>query len=254
MENTVVAIGHNNPPSMAEQVAANLPEHHADEVKQATDILAGVDRMPAAIEDEETAQKATAFIKQIGEVAKNAEATRKATKEPYHTAGKAVDTFFNKTFKDPLARAKLKVQCKLHPYIEAKAKAERIAQEEARAKAEEEAKKARAKAEEEAKQNATSFAAEEASLVAAELDEAAEKAAKTAENHKTAVRSDMGATTSTRTTWVGEITDLRAIDLDALRDHFTVGDIEKALRGFIRAGGRTIKGADIREKSTVVVR
>lgn len=255
MENTVVAItGHNNPPSMAVVLAENLPVHHAQAMKQKNDIIAGVDRMPETIEDDATAKLATAFIKQIGDVTKENEKTRKATKDPYYQAGITVDDFFKKKLNEPLARAKTKAQSLLQPYLEKQAEIERKDQEERRKKAEEEARIAREQAAEEAAKNADSFAAEEAQIVADELEKNAEKVAKKADNHKTAVRSDIGGTASSRLVWIGEIADMKTIDLETLRPFFTADAVEKAMRGYIKSGGRNLKGARISEKNVLTVR
>lgn len=53
-------------------------------------------------------------------------------------------------------------------------------------------------------------------------------------------RTDAG-TISQRTNWTFRITDPAKIDLNALRAHFTIADIEKAIRGHIRANRDTVK-------------
>jgi hypothetical protein len=71
----------------------------------------------------------------------------------------------------------------------------------------------------------------------------------------TRLTSDVG-TSSTRTTWTFEITDINKIDLNAIRSHFTVDAIEKAIRSVVKAqkGATKIEGVRVFEDDTATFR
>lgn len=68
------------------------------------------------------------------------------------------------------------------------------------------------------------------------------------------VRGDQGSLSTVRREWTGQVTDRLALDLEALRPYFRADDLDYALRQFIKAGGRSIKGATIFEDDVVTVR
>ena len=76
--------------------------------------------------------------------------------------------------------------------------------------------------------------------------------AKASDMHKT--RGDYGAQSSLRTFWDFTDLDRDKVDLETLRHHLPVDAIEKALRSYIKAGGREIDGARIFENTRSVVR
>jgi hypothetical protein len=67
-------------------------------------------------------------------------------------------------------------------------------------------------------------------------------------------RGDLGSVSSLRTDWVHDGFDREKIDLEALRQHLPADAIDQAIRSFIRAGGRTLRGTHIFEQTTAVVR
>jgi hypothetical protein len=87
----------------------------------------------------------------------------------------------------------------------------------------------------------------------AELDTAVrEAAAKPAELSRT--RGEYGAVASLRTDWTFRDLDRAELDLEMLRQHIPTDGLEKAVRSFIRAGGRTLAGVVIFEETGAVVR
>lgn len=247
-------IGHNQP-TLRDELAAR----HEDLLKRRDELLAAAERAPLAVEDEETAGKVQDFIKQIAACHKNAEAARVAEKEPHLDAGRMVDGYF-KAVTEPLAKAKKAIEDRLTVYLRKKADAERRAREEAERLAREEAqRKAR-----EAAEAAAKLSAETDLAGAIEAEEAAKQAeanavkaasdadAKSAELSRT--RGEYGSVGSLRTFWDFEIENRNVLDLETLRPFIPLDALEKAVRGFVKAGGRSIKGARIFENTSAVVR
>src|SRR5262249_15162854 len=67
-------------------------------------------------------------------------------------------------------------------------------------------------------------------------------------------RGDYGAVASLRTTWDFKDLDKPRIDLEPLPHSLATADIEKAVRHFIRDGGRELRGVTIYENTTTQVR
>lgn len=252
------ALGHNQR-DIAAELRSQLEADHADLLKRRDELLASVARMPATVENDDMAGKFSDTIKLITGASKAAEDRRVTTKEPYLAAGRAVDGFF-KGVSEPLTKAKAGVERTLTAYLRAKAEAERKRREEEERRQREEAERAaREAAEREAAMqeeddiDAAIEAEERARQAAADAAQAAKAAAaKPAELSRT--RGDYGAVSSLRRVWIGEIVDRAALDLDKLRPYFAEADLQKALNGLVRAGGRECAGAKIYETTNAVVR
>ena len=67
-------------------------------------------------------------------------------------------------------------------------------------------------------------------------------------------RGEVGSVASLKGRWVGDVTDRAALDLEALRHYLPVAALQTALNGFIKAGGRDLRGAVIRLEQTASVR
>lgn len=67
-------------------------------------------------------------------------------------------------------------------------------------------------------------------------------------------RGELGSVSSLRTDWVFDSLDRQKLDLETLRAHIPVDALEQAVRSFIRAGGRDLRGVKIFETTTAVVR
>lgn len=256
----VPASGKNAPADDTELLRERLLETASPLISRYEQLQAAFEDAPEIIADEKTNGKVADLARQISACRKNAEAMRVAEKEPHMAASRAVDGFFKNTLLDKLDGLFRTLEKRITIFQRAKAEKERLAREaEARRlkdiaekEAEEAAKKAAAmqtpvelgdalKAEDQAKQTAADAAA--AAVTAS---------ASNAELSRT--RGDQGAVASLRTFWDFRDLDRAKIDLEALRPYLTVADIEKALRGAIKAGCRKINGAEIFENTATTIR
>jgi hypothetical protein len=250
--------GHNRPPVTEifrmenEQLQTNLMFDNQDLLERRDALLASFARCPAECLDDEADKSFTTFKAQILACVSAADNKRKMDKAPVLEASKLIEGFYG-TIIDPLNDAKNTVLQRLTSYKLKKEAAERRAREEAERKAREEAARIAQEAAAKAatltsdKDLAEALTAEElarsAEATALQAGEAAR--AKSAELSRT--RSDSGAVSSLRTEWKGEIVSKAELDLEALRPYLAPADLEKAMRGYIKAGGRTLKGARIYE-------
>ena len=253
--------GHNAPPPdllTGDALRAKLLDEHAALLRRRDELLAAEARIPA-IDDEDTARKVSDYIKQLAAAAKAADAARVGAKEPYLDGGRGVDGFF-KAVTDPLATVKRNVETKLTAYLRAKEAQERARREAAAREAEEQAEAARKAAGEamarliDDRSLAAAIAAETATAQAEADAVKAEQAAAVKAADLSRVRGEFGAVSSLRTTWVFDAIDRERIDLEALRHHLATDSLEKAVRSFIKAGGRELRGTRIFETTDAVVR
>ena len=253
-------IGDNAPPDPLEILRGNLEEANRDLLERTRDLLDSCGRMPEAIEDDEMAGKFADQIKLLNAAKKTAEKRRVDAKEPHLVAGRAVDAFFKNDLVMPLADAAVKAGGSLTIYERQKADEARRAREaeERRAREEAERQAREAEAAAQAAESETDLEAAIAAEAAAKLaEQAAQDAAKAAEASNAELsrnRGEHGAVASLRTTWVGEVTDARAIDLETLRPFFSLDVLQKAVNAYVRQGGREMQGARIFEQSHSVVR
>lgn len=254
-------LNHNRPPPdllTGDMLREKLRDENYEMIVRRDELLLAAGRVPE-INSDDAAGKVTDFVKQLAALTKAADAKRVGAKEPYLEGGRTVDGFF-KAITDPVATAKTGVERKLTTYLrdkEAKARREREEQER---QAREAAEAARRDAEERAKAmrdqaslQAAVEAEKAADIAAADLVRAEQAATvKAAELSQT--RGEYGSLSSLRTTWIFDGIDRDALDLEALRQHLPIDGLEKAIRSFIRAGGRELSGTRIFESSTAVVR
>lgn len=258
MAEAAVPLHHNNPPSDAEILRDRLAEEHRKMLQRADELLAAMERVPEQI-DETTVGRASDFVKQLGAATKDLDRVRVSEKEPFLAGGRTVDGFFKVPI-DKLDRAKRDVEQRIQRHLRAKEAEERRRREEAERLAREEAERARREAEVAAAKMQddagleTALAKEDAARIAKE--EAAERerqaAAKAAELART--RSDYGSVATLRTNWTFEDLNRATLDLEMLRDHLPLDGLEKAVRSYIRAGGRELRGVRIVETTTAVIR
>lgn len=251
----LVGLHHNNPPSEAEIVREKLDANHADLVARRDALLAGVARAPETISDDATCGRVADFVKQLTAHIKTSEAARTAAKEPYLSAGRAVDAYF-KGVTDPLDAAKKTLSKRMDAFINAKIAKERREREEAARLAREEAERQErelmAKAAD-MKGPEADVAIDDALQAKADADRAAREAsAKSADLGRT--RGDLGGVATARTTWEVEVLDIHAVPLESLRPYLAVDAVERAIRAFVRAGGRSLPGVRIYEDTRAVVR
>jgi hypothetical protein len=253
------ALGHNSPPDDITILRERLEDEAASLLRRRDELLGSVDRAPLEIGDDDTAGRVADLIKLVMACHKNAEAARVARKEPFLASGRAVDGFY-KQITDPLERAKKTVESRLTAYQRRKADEERRRrEEEARAQAAEaerqrrdaEAAAAALKSEEDL--DAAIIAEEHAAQAAADAVQA-QRAAEAKPADLSRSRGTFGSVASLRTFWDFTDLDRAALDLETLRPHLPQDAIEKAVRSFIKAGGRELRGVKIFENTASVVR
>jgi hypothetical protein len=251
-------MGHNAPP-----LAERLKDDHAPLVDEVEGLAIVANALPKAIETDEDLSKLGKVVISARATAAKLESARKAEKEPFLVAGRAVDGFFGDMC-ERVNRIAKALQSRADAYQAEKAAKARAEADRLRRIAEEEARVARAEAERqrriaeeaEAKNRATMAAKHEeksqiADLKATVAETAALAAAATADAKAadlTRVRSE-GVLVSSKAPWTFQIEKLGEIDLEVLRPYFAVGDIEKAIRGAIRGGQREIKGLRIYQET-----
>ena len=251
-------MGH-NAPEAAVPIQSDLAERYGEVTARAAQLIDAAQRVPEAIEDDELAGKVGDFIKQITACMKNAEAARVKEKEPHLAAGRSVDAWFKK-ITDSLDATKRIIEKRLTAFLRVKEEAARRERERTAAEEREAARRA-----------AEAAAAAEAAITSAktlgeaiEAEDAARKAAADAEAAKKASevkaaelsrsRGDMGSVASLRTFWDFADLDRAALDLEKLRQHLPADALEKAVRSYIKAGGRELRGVRIFENTQAAVR
>lgn len=256
-----VFTGSNHPPRdllTGDALREKLTDDNLALLSRRDELLAAADRVPD-IADEETASKVSDFIKQLMALHKTSETARVGTKEPYLEGGRGVDGFF-KAITDPVAKAKAAVERKLTQYLRDKADRERREREEqARLAREEqdrrdrEAREAAAKIKSE-QDLADAIERERLAKVAEADTTKAENAAAAKPAELSRTRGEYGSVSSLRTSWTFRDLDRAQLDLEMLRQHIPADGLEKAVRSFIRAGGRSLAGVVIFETTDAVVR
>lgn len=259
MDTVQPGVGHNSPPTMAEEIIDKIGVAYKSLTDRSTALLDALTRVPPTVGDEATNAKCADFVKQISGCIKEAESHRVAEKEPFLTAGKRVDGFF-KAVTDPLEKAAADVKRRMTVYQRAKDDAERkVREEEAKRQREESDRLAR-----EAAERAGAMKKESDLAGAIEAEQAAAQAAKDAEKAKrdaganaaelSRTRSAAGSVASLRTFWTFRDLDRDALDLNKLRAHIPQAALETAVRSYVKAGGRDLTGVVIYEDRETVVR
>jgi hypothetical protein len=237
-----------------------LLEDFAELIARKQELLGSVGRAPLVIADAEACERMAELQKQIRACHKAAEAKRVDYKEPFLTGGRTVDAVAKREITDPLDRSSVEIGKRLTVWQRKVAEEERQRREaEARRQAEEaaaaEAEAQRLAAEAaEREADATTEEELEAAIAASEQAAGAGELADQARNDLVAatrhveakpaelsrVRTDLGAVASLRTFWDFDpaTLDRSSLDWDMLAAHISTECIEKAIRSFIRAGGR----------------
>lgn len=243
------------PQSEAEALQDRLAEKHAALADRATELLGAEERLPA-IENDDAAGKVGDYVKLVAAAVKAATAARVAEKEPFLAGGRTVDGFFASRMIDPLGQLKFRVENKLGAYLRAKADRERREREAEAARLAVEAAKreAEALAAMEAAKAPIAETALDAALEAQQASAAADKAAAAKPADMARTRGDYGSVATLRQEWTFADLARAELDLEALRQHIPADALERALRSFIKAGGRTIRGARIFQTETAMVR
>lgn len=217
----------------------------AAEAARADALTEAYGRAPETVSDDTTASKTTDLAKQLGACARAIEAKRKEHKGRYDTCGAVIHTAAT-YYTNNLAKLKKACETRLTDYQR------RIAEVE-RKRREEEAERLRKEAAEREASLHNEDDLEEAIRAGAEAERAAKEAeAKAADLTK--ARGEFGSVASLRTFWTFEIEDIHAVPLETLRRHFTPDAIEKAVRAYVRDGGRELPGVRIFETQETRVR
>lgn len=244
-------IGHNKPPlreALADATQALRAEY--DEIAEAANGL------PAEITSDDLDAKASALGYRAAQCWAKLEELRKEEKRPHIVAGKAVDDYFG-VFLAKCDAIKKTLAARVGAWKQKKADAERARQAEVAAAQRAEADRlAKEAAEAEASGGIGDAAAAATMAKAAEARaEDAEAAAAAPIAETVRVRdSDSGVVSTGSETYDFTIDDLSKIPLTPLRKHLGKDCIERAVRAFVRAGGRELKGVRIFPKTAVQFR
>lgn len=249
----------NNPPSDADPLAERLAREHADLLEAAAKAIAAIERMPKSITDDAQRHRAADFAADVlRETAQSLEALHGREKEPYLAGGRTCDRVL-------LAPAKVlregvkRVERLIGDYLARRAEEERKAREaaaeaerQAAIKAAQEAEAAIAAVETD-DDLTQALAKEEQAIEAIYQADLATQAAEAPPADLTRAHSTAGTLSSLKLEWQCQGFDRQTLNLEALRPYLPQDALEKAIKAFIRAGGRTLVGAVIREvpKSTI---
>lgn len=252
--------GNQGPPLLllGETLREQLVDAGADLLRRKNELVAAAARMPA-ITDEISAAMVTDFIRQLSAAAKAADGRRIAAKEPYLEGGRGVDGFFQ-AIMHPLVTAKKDAEARLGAYMREKEAKARRAREIAAQLEREAAEAKRREAERQAAEiaNARSLddaiAAERNAQIAEAQATKAQKEAEVKPAELSRVRGEFGGLGSLRTQWTFNGIDRDKLNLEELRYHFPQDGLERAIRSFIKAGGRELAGTEIYETHQAVVR
>lgn len=243
--------GHNNPPepTLLERLAAEHAQLDLD-----TEALAvRANALPAVFKTD--AEKATA-----GDVAADAlalwnvgETVRVAEKAPFLKGVRDVDGHFNPRLQR-LDRIKTGMLARVTAYNNAVIAEQRRVRDEAERKAREEADKLRRQAEESAAAGRAEDAfADIEDAVAIETQARASTPPVQSAADLTRLKTDSGATMSSRTVWTFEIENVDLIPLDKLRLLFKRDAIEAAIGIYVKNGGRDLAGVKIFQSANAQV-
>lgn len=280
-------IGDNSGLRKGEDLDFHLETSYAELKSRAAALIDAESRMPE-IDTPAADEKATEFVKQIQACVKALDLARTGEKEPYDTAGDRIHAFFRGAMDKLTAPTKgappglkERVQAKQTRWKLAVAEAERKRREaeaeaarqeenrrrEAAAAAEraaQEAERAAARKRNEGERAKAEAAAAEARAKAAETAEAERGASETraaADRSASANLADLsrsrgasGGVSSLKTEWTFRDLDRAALDIESLRAHLPTAALEQAVRSFIKAGGRELKGVTIFEQATTAGR
>lgn len=252
-------IGHNEPPDPLVIIRQGLDEQNRKLVRVRDFWLAELAKLPPEVTNSAEASRVTQTAADIGKAIREMDDAFKIAKAPYLEGGRVVDSHF-KSLREPLGEAKNIAERLLTLWQRKLLAAEQARRDEVARLAREEAERAAREAAEKADSiqieddladalDAEAMAAQ-AAADAVQAQQAAE--AKAAEMSRT--RGSAGATGSLRTAWVHGTIDRAAVDLEALRYQFSDEAMDKAIRAFIKAGGRKLRGVQIFEESTTRVR
>ena len=240
----IIGIGHNTGP-LKDMLAAS----YSDLIKEIDEACAAAERAPAIIESDEVSGRVADLVSDLRKLKKLAEDGHDAEKKPFLTAGRDVDDFFRAPVAGPDTAIKA-LLAKQTVWLDTKDRAIRAA-----AEAEEAAARERAdtqlRAAERAQDSGDFDGAEKLLTNAAIADSVAEtasltQAAKATDLTRTYSRG--GSVTSLSRVWTFTVENRGQIDLEAIRPYLAPADVDKAIRAFVKAGKRELRGVKIFEQ------
>lgn len=252
-----------------------LTKEYAGTLENAAALKAKFDLAPTIIDTDELERQMTDLGGDLGKLIKTIAAQKKVTKEPLSAAVGIADDFFA-ALHTPTDVCMRTVERRVNAYkdekrsaaqrareeeerkaAEMKAEAERLAAEAKRIAAAEEAARAQGEPAEDVTQmyydrqiaekeahRATLAAREAASVAAAPIAAPAK------------VKGDTGTASIQRTTWTGEIEDINALDLEALRPYISRAALDSAVKAFavVVKDTRPLAGARVFAKTSTSFR
>lgn len=278
-------IGHNSGEEADGAQVATIPENetldqrlareYADRMARSDALIVSFGKFPAIIESDEVFDKASAFAVQLNAQVRALDADQKEEKAPILVQGRTIDDFFFIP-KRALEDAKRVVEKAQGVWAEKKRKeAERLRQEADRL-AREEADRLRIEAqrkidEENERLEAQRKAAEaegkkfeapaELSIETEEAIEesiqAQEKAAITSQQARATVsapvrtQTSFGTKATAKMVWDFEILDREKLAIEKLLPYIGLDVLEKAMKAFVKGGGRDMPGANIFQRQEV---
>jgi hypothetical protein len=247
---SVGGIGHNAPP-LGERLASDY-EELAERIAVA--VTAAMDT-PAVVETEAQNSALGAHVKALRGLAQETEGKRKGEVDPILASQREVNSFF-RTLSDKLDRSKEILEARGKRFLDAKAAEERKRREEAArvAREEQEARERAARAAEEAGRVVQAEIELDRAVAAERRASLAEEAAQDGAAELARTRMSGGGLATLRTEWTFEVQDFAKVPLDQLRAFISEDAITKAVRGFVRAGGRQLAGVRIFEASRATYR
>lgn len=245
----------NSPPSDAAILQEQLFDETYEIRARFDELTEAFKRVPEDCTDDATATRVTDFINMIQSCGKSFEAKRVERKEPFLILERTVDGFFKRYTQDLSSMTSTLKRLLVNYQTRKEAEARRAAEEEARRKAEEAARKeAEAK---ELEQAGLKDLAEEALSEAVAADEESQRALAQADAKPSELarqRGSFGGVSSLKKQWTGSVVSKDELDLEKLRPYLALTDLEKAVKAYVRAGGRELRGAKIEEVASVMVR
>lgn len=234
----------NRPPLVTpEQLATD----HAAVLAAVANLRTQFEQALPVVEDDDDIGALGAVVKDIRAEWQRIEATREDARRDYLDAQRIVNSFFNEQ-KETLSGFMAELEARQKVYLDKKADRERARQEEIARQAQAESDRlaeAARKAAAESKPVEAEVAAQASQRAEATAVEAQELSqAKPAELART--RTPTGTATLGQD-WKFEITDLAKIDLEALRPYLPRGDLEKAIRAFVKVnkGDKPLAGVRV---------
>lgn len=238
-----MTLGHNLPRDERDidPLLERLREDYARLQERADELLATEARLPDSL-TEDTVGRVSDFAAQIKACIRAADDAHKAEKDPFLKAGRTVDAWLG-SIKRPLLDLCNRVEARVTAFLRAK-------EEEERRKREEEARRLA----EEARALVAAGDKGQAREVRAAARELREEARHGTAADLVRTSTGMGGVATLKTTWTFKDLDRLKLDLERLRPYLPIEALEKAVRAFVRAGGRELAGCKIYQEKKASIR